>query len=105
MTMTHTIGTTDHRPLTTDSRRRRYRDVRELIASPENPTPLVRLNRVLPAGRDAHLKLEWFNPFGSIKDRTARALLEGMRQRDELRDRELVEAILFCKIDSFFEFL
>jgi len=47
---------------------------------------------VLPAGRDAYLKLEWFNPFGSIKDRTARALLEGMRQRDELRDRELVEA-------------
>ena len=90
--MTHTIETTDHRPLTTDVRRRRYRDVRELIASPENPTPLVRLNRVLPAGRDAYLKLEWFNPFGSIKDRTARALLEGMRQRDELRDRELVEA-------------
>ena len=70
----------------------RYRDVRELIASPENPTPLVLLNRVLPEGRDAYLKLEWFNPFGSIKDRTARALLEGMRQRDELRDRELVEA-------------
>lgn len=90
--MAHTIETTDHRPLTTDARRRRYRDVRELIASPENPTPLVRLNRVLPAGRDAYLKLEWFNPFGSVKDRTARALLEGMRQRDELRDRELVEA-------------
>jgi cysteine synthase len=90
--MTQTIETAGHRPLTTDSRRRRYRDVRELIASPENPTPLVRLNRVLPAGIDAYLKLEWFNPFGSIKDRTARALLEGMRQRDELRDRELVEA-------------
>ncbi|HSD32067.1 MAG TPA: cysteine synthase family protein [Gemmatimonadales bacterium] len=90
--MAHTIETTDHQPLTTDSRRRRYHDVRELIASPENPTPLVRLNRVLPAGRDAYLKLEWFNPFGSIKDRTARALLEGMRQRDELGDRELVEA-------------
>ncbi|HSB55523.1 MAG TPA: cysteine synthase family protein, partial [Gemmatimonadales bacterium] len=90
--MTHTIGATDHRPLTTDSRRRRYRDVRELIASPENPTPLVRLNRVLPPGLDAYLKLEWFNPFGSIKDRTARALLEGMRRRDELGDKELVEA-------------
>ncbi|HSD33597.1 MAG TPA: cysteine synthase family protein [Gemmatimonadales bacterium] len=90
--MTHTIHTTDHRPLTSDSRRRRYRDVRELIASPENPTPLVRLNRVLPAGSDAYLKLEWFNPFGSIKDRTARALLEGMRRRNELRDQELVEA-------------
>jgi cysteine synthase A/cysteine synthase B len=92
MAMTHTVHTTDQRPLTTDSSRRRYRDVRELIASPENPTPLVRLNRVLPAGSDAYLKLEWFNPFGSIKDRTARALLEGMRRRNELRDRELVEA-------------
>ncbi|HMA45139.1 MAG TPA: cysteine synthase family protein [Gemmatimonadales bacterium] len=77
--------------LLTDAGRRRYRDVRELIASPENPTPLVRLNRVLPPGIDGYLKLEWFNPFGSIKDRTARALLEGLRQRDELRGKELVE--------------
>jgi S-sulfo-L-cysteine synthase (O-acetyl-L-serine-dependent) len=77
--------------LLADAGRRRYRDVRELIASPENPTPLVRLNRVLPPGIDAYLKLEWFNPFGSIKDRTARALLEGLRQRDELRGKELVE--------------
>ena len=90
--MTTSLETTDHRPLTTDSGRRRYRDVRELIASPENPTPLLRLNRVLQPAMDAYLKLEWFNPFGSIKDRTARALLEGMRRRDELRDRELVEA-------------
>lgn len=78
-------------PLFTDAGRRRYRDVRELIASPENPTPLVRLNRVLPPGIDGYLKLEWFNPFGSIKDRTARALLAGLRQRDELRGKELVE--------------
>jgi cysteine synthase A/cysteine synthase B len=66
--------------------------VRELIASPENPTPLVRLNHLLPPAVDGYLKLEWFNPFGSVKDRTARALLEGMRHRDELRGRELVEA-------------
>ncbi len=74
-----------------DPSRRRYADVRELIASPRNPTPLVRLNRVA-AGADAYLKLEWFNPFGSIKDRTARSLLEGMRRRGELDGRELVEA-------------
>ena len=76
----------------TDAARRRYADVRELIASPENPTPLVRLNHVLAPGVEAYLKLEWMNPFGSIKDRTARYLLEGMRRRGELEGRELVEA-------------
>lgn len=79
-------------PLATDHQRRRYRDVRELIASPRNPTPLVRLNHVLPPGLAAYLKLEWFNPFGSVKDRTARFLLDGMRTRGELDGRELVEA-------------
>jgi cysteine synthase A/cysteine synthase B len=72
--------------------RRRYGDVRELIASRENPTPLVRLNRVVPPDAEAFLKLEWMNPFGSIKDRTARYLLDGMRERGELEGRELVEA-------------
>lgn len=75
-----------------DSGRRRYRDVRDLIASPENPTPVVRLNHVLPPRLEAFLKLEWFNPFGSVKDRTARSLLEGLRARGDLADHELVEA-------------
>ena len=45
---------------------------REMIGSPENPTPLVRVNRALaPGGLELYLKLEWLNPFGSIKDRTA----------------------------------
>ena len=75
-----------------DAARRRYGDVRELIASPANATPLVRLNHVVAPAVDAYLKLEWLNPFGSVKDRTARYLLEGMRQRGELAGRELVEA-------------
>ena len=78
--------------LAPDASRRRYGDVRELIASPANATPLVRLNKVVAQAADAYLKLEWLNPFGSIKDRTARYLLEGMRQRGELQGRELVEA-------------
>lgn len=77
--------------LTADPYRRRYGDVRELIAGRSNPTPLVHLNRVA-GGLDAYLKLEWMNPFGSIKDRTARYLLDGMRARGELEGRELVEA-------------
>jgi cysteine synthase A/cysteine synthase B len=70
---------------------RRYADIRELIGSPADPTPLVRLNRVVAPEGEAYLKLEWFNPFGSIKDRTARYLLEGMRARGELDGREIVE--------------
>jgi len=71
---------------------RRYDDVRQLIANPENPTPLVRLNRVVPPGQyDVFLKLEWYNPFGSIKDRPAYYMLRAMQQRGELDGRQLVE--------------
>jgi cysteine synthase len=53
---------------------------------------LVRLGRVPAAGSTLFLKLEWLNPFGSIKDRTARYLLQGMEERGELEGRDLVEA-------------
>jgi len=71
---------------------RRYDDIRELIGSPANPTPLVRLKRVVPGETcELYLKLEWFNPFGSIKDRTALYMLRGMEERGELEGKELVE--------------
>jgi cysteine synthase B len=71
---------------------RRYDDIRELIANPDNPTPLVRLHRVVPPGEfDLFVKLEWFNPFGSIKDRTAHYLLKGMLERGELDGKDIVE--------------
>ena len=78
--------------LSSDPGLRRYNDIRELIASPANPTPLVRLNRVVPPGAfELYLKLEWYNPFGSIKDRTAYYLLKGMAERGELDGKDLVE--------------
>jgi cysteine synthase A/cysteine synthase B len=80
-----------HEALGSSPERYRYGDVRELIASVRHPTPLVRLNRVVASGVDAYVKLEWMNPFGSIKDRTARYLLKGMGARGELDGRELVE--------------
>ncbi len=89
--MDHGVQVTTPPPLAADATRRRYGDVRELIADVQHPTPLVRLNRVVPAGADAYLKLEWLNPFGSIKDRAARYLLEGLRRRGELEGREIVE--------------
>ncbi|MDA0746868.1 MAG: pyridoxal-phosphate dependent enzyme, partial [bacterium] len=40
-------------------------------------TPVVRLNRVVQPGRaEVWAKLEAFNPAGSVKDRTALAMVE-----------------------------
>ena len=78
--------------LTSDPGLRRYSDVRELIANPANPTPLVELKHIVPPGEfQLYLKLEWYNPFGSIKDRTAYYLLKGMAERGELDGKKLVE--------------
>lgn len=71
---------------------RRFDDVRQLIANPDNPTPLVALKRLSTnANFQLYAKLEWYNPFGSIKDRTAYYLLRGMESRGELEGKNLVE--------------
>jgi len=58
-----------------------YDSIVELAPSPDNPTPMVRLSeRSNPhSGYDVLLKLEGMNPFGSIKDRTALYMLEGLQ--------------------------
>ena len=72
--------------------RRVFDDVSQLIGSRENPTPLVRLNRLpRPGGGVVFAKLEWMNPFGSIKDRTARYLVEGLRRDGKLAGKKIVE--------------
>jgi len=44
-------------------------------------TPLVRLNRIIPAGHaTVYLKLEFFNPLSSVKDRIGRAMIETAEQ-------------------------
>lgn len=67
-------------PATSGRSRRVYESVVDLIANPDNPTPMVRLGpRFNPASEfEIFLKLESFNPFGSIKDRTALYLLQGL---------------------------
>ena len=78
--------------LNADPARRRFDNIKQLIANPENPTPLVRLGRIGSRGLlELYLKLEWFNPFGSIKDRPALSMLRGMEERGELDGKELVE--------------
>jgi cysteine synthase A len=49
-------------------------------------TPVVRLQRVVPAGAaDVFVKLEFYNPTGSYKDRMALAMIEGAERRGALR--------------------
>ena len=48
-------------------------------------TPVVRLNRVAPPGCDVLVKLEFYNPTGSYKDRMALAMIEGAEARGALR--------------------
>src|SRR5213075_1886864 len=49
-------------------------------------TPLVRLKRlVAPGSADVLVKLEYYNPTGSYKDRMALAMIEGAEARGALR--------------------
>lgn len=49
-------------------------------------TPLVRLNRVVPAGAgEVLLKLDWFNPGGSVKDRIGYSMIVEAEKRGELK--------------------
>ena len=75
----------------TDIRLRRYEDLRDLLPGPADPTPLVRLHRLPPPGTNLYLKLEWMSPFGSIKDRTARYMLDGLEARGLVPGKVLVE--------------
>lgn len=79
------------RSLRTGARVRRYEDIRDLLPDVDNPTPLVRVRNAIEAD-NVYLKLEWLNPFGSIKDRAASYLLDGLIDSGALNGKEIVEA-------------
>jgi cysteine synthase/rhodanese-related sulfurtransferase len=70
-----------------------YESIVELLSNVENPTPLVRLNRVVPFKHaKVYAKLEWYNPFGAVKDRVAANLIRDAEERGTLKgDTRLVE--------------
>jgi cysteine synthase len=62
-----------------------YDDVFEMLPSVENPSPLVRINRMSPSPDFVlYAKLEWMNPFGSVKDRAAWAMLRDLEERGQV---------------------
>ena len=56
-------------------------------------TPVVRINKLAPEGINLFVKVESFNPMGSIKDRLALGVIEDAERRAELRPGQtIVEA-------------
>lgn len=75
-------------------RTRVYDSILELLSNADNPTPLVRLNRVIPFKHaTVYAKLEWYNPFGAVKDRVAANLIRDAEEHGRItpNDTRLVE--------------
>ena len=64
----------------------RYENILETIGN----TPLVRLNKLAPPGVNVYVKVEAFNPTGSVKDRMARAIIEHAEQTGALKPGQTV---------------
>jgi cysteine synthase A len=64
----------------------RFDNILETIGN----TPLVRLQRLGPKGVDIYVKVESFNPMGSVKDRMARAIIESAEASGELAPGQTV---------------
>lgn len=53
-------------------------------------TPVVRINRLAPSGIDLYVKVEAFNPLGSVKDRLALGVIEAAERSGELKPGQTV---------------
>ena len=72
-----TRGVTDHSLRTYDS-------ILDLLPSAENPTPIVELRHITGfTHTKVYAKLEWYNPFGAVKDRVAANLIADAEARGE----------------------
>src|SRR4051812_44207910 len=64
----------------------RFANILETIGN----TPVVRLNKLAPPGVNVYVKVESFNPMGSVKDRMARAVIEDAERSGALKPGQTV---------------
>jgi cysteine synthase/rhodanese-related sulfurtransferase len=61
-----------------------YDSVLHMLSGVDNPTPIVRLLHITPYKHTrVYAKLEWYNPFGAVKDRVAANLIRDAEERGE----------------------
>lgn len=65
---------------------KRYSSILETIGN----TPVVRVNRLAPAGVNLFVKVEAFNPLGSVKDRLALGVIEAAEKSGALKPGQTV---------------
>ena len=53
-------------------------------------TPVIRINKLGPPGVNLYVKMESFNPMGSVKDRLALGVIEDAERRGELKPGQTV---------------
>jgi cysteine synthase A len=64
----------------------RYDNILDTVGN----TPLVKLNNLGPDGVNVYVKVESFNPMGSVKDRMAKAIIERAEASGELQPGQTV---------------
>jgi cysteine synthase A len=65
---------------------KRYDDILQTVGR----TPVVRINKLAPAGVNLYVKIEAFNPMGSVKDRLALGVIEDAERSGKLKPGQTV---------------
>ena len=64
----------------------RYANILETVGN----TPVVKINKLAPAGINLYVKVEAFNPLGSVKDRLALGVIEDAEKTGQLKPGQTV---------------
>src|SRR5918995_6950290 len=64
----------------------RYANILETVGN----TPVVRIGKLAPAGAELYVKIEAFNPLGSVKDRLALGVIEDGERTGKLKPGQTV---------------
>ena len=65
---------------------RKYENILETVGN----TPVVRIGKLAPAGINLFVKIEAFNPLGSVKDRLALGVIEAAEESGDLKPGQTV---------------
>jgi len=64
----------------------RFANILETVGN----TPVVKIKKLAPAGIDLYVKIEAFNPLGSVKDRLALGVIEDAEKKGQLKPGQTV---------------